>query len=509
MSFSKLGRRDLLRAFMLTAAGAGLMACAPKVVKETVVVEKEKIVKETVEVEKVVKEAVEVEKEVTRVVEKVVGEEEAPRAPVTITDMPSQVRGSHLPIYKLLVESFQGRNPHIKVEMQFVPDSRAKWPALLAAGTPPDLNTVHDAGREGITPADTWWLNLGPFVDQEDYDLTDFHRPNLDLCYNPFNQNLEALPFQCFVGWLAYHKGIFDAEGVETPPPDWDDTSWTPEKLRETAIFLTRDKNGRRPTESGFDPENIEQYGMTAAGTAFPTLWGWCFGGEGLMLDREDRRNVQIDSEEYIEGLQFYQNLIFKDHCKVRPLQRDELLTGTGKGGSFRTPFHTTRIAMARSTTFHLEAFKALGFEWGIAPMPRHPVTGRRFVRLAANGGAIAKDSAHPEEAWEWLSFLASPEIAEIRVVDMWQACPARKSLGPYFVERMSEVVPAEHLEVVSRAPEFSNPYYWVPGGEWQEVWSAAQQAFLANEKSAREICTESAPIIQAAWDEYYKQYGM
>ncbi|MBC7235070.1 MAG: extracellular solute-binding protein [Chloroflexi bacterium] len=74
-------RRMFLRAAAL-GTSALAAACAPRVVKETVVVEK--VVKETVqvEVEKVVKEAVEVEKEVTRVVEKVV--EVAPKSPEEI-----------------------------------------------------------------------------------------------------------------------------------------------------------------------------------------------------------------------------------------------------------------------------------------------------------------------------------------------------------------------------------------------------------------------------------------
>jgi putative aldouronate transport system substrate-binding protein len=64
-----LSRRVFLRS---AALGASMLAaaCAPKVVTETVVVEK--LVEKEVEVEKVVKEAVEVEKEVTRVIEKAV-----------------------------------------------------------------------------------------------------------------------------------------------------------------------------------------------------------------------------------------------------------------------------------------------------------------------------------------------------------------------------------------------------------------------------------------------------
>ncbi|MFH1085069.1 MAG: extracellular solute-binding protein, partial [Chloroflexota bacterium] len=70
-----LSRRRFLE---LGAVSTGLLlgACAPKIVKETVVVEKEKVVEK--EVTKVVKEAVEVQKEVTRVIEKVV--EVAPKS---------------------------------------------------------------------------------------------------------------------------------------------------------------------------------------------------------------------------------------------------------------------------------------------------------------------------------------------------------------------------------------------------------------------------------------------
>ena len=45
---TKFSRRAFIRAFGLAGAAAALAACAPKVVKETVVVEKEKVVKETV-----------------------------------------------------------------------------------------------------------------------------------------------------------------------------------------------------------------------------------------------------------------------------------------------------------------------------------------------------------------------------------------------------------------------------------------------------------------------------
>ncbi|MCD6519263.1 MAG: hypothetical protein J7M05_05000 [Anaerolineae bacterium] len=77
----KIGRRDFLALTGLATAGTMLAACQPKVVKETVVVEKpvEKVVTKVVEKEKVVTQVVEKEKVVTKVVEKQVGIKRVPR----------------------------------------------------------------------------------------------------------------------------------------------------------------------------------------------------------------------------------------------------------------------------------------------------------------------------------------------------------------------------------------------------------------------------------------------
>ena len=80
----KLSRRSFLKKAAVAGAGLALAGCAPKVVKETVIVEKavEKVVKETVVVEKLVEKAV----EVTRVVEPT----------VTPAPMKGLVRGGQL-----------------------------------------------------------------------------------------------------------------------------------------------------------------------------------------------------------------------------------------------------------------------------------------------------------------------------------------------------------------------------------------------------------------------------
>jgi len=88
---SKISRREFLRTAAIAAAGttlAGAAACQP----QTVIVEKEKVVKETVEVEKVVKETVVVEKE------KVVKETIVVEKEVMVTPVPTPSQSSEAPM---------------------------------------------------------------------------------------------------------------------------------------------------------------------------------------------------------------------------------------------------------------------------------------------------------------------------------------------------------------------------------------------------------------------------
>jgi peptide/nickel transport system substrate-binding protein len=105
MSTQTLSRRTFLRAAAMAAAGAAVVACQP----QTIVVEQEKIVKETVEVEKVVKETVEVRTEVTKIVEK--------EKVVEVTAVPQEVRESP----DLFAQVAQGKLPPVEERLPAEP----------------------------------------------------------------------------------------------------------------------------------------------------------------------------------------------------------------------------------------------------------------------------------------------------------------------------------------------------------------------------------------------------
>jgi ABC-type glycerol-3-phosphate transport system substrate-binding protein len=64
---------------------------------------------------------------------------------------------------------------------------------------------------------------------------------------------------------VFYNKAMFDAAGLAYPTDNW-----TFEDMRQAAIQLTLDANGRNPTDLDFAPDTS----CSGAGTAVWTIYG-------------------------------------------------------------------------------------------------------------------------------------------------------------------------------------------------------------------------------------------
>jgi ABC-type glycerol-3-phosphate transport system substrate-binding protein len=220
--FDKLvTRRNLLKYAGVGAGGALLAACQPKIVVQTVEVERvvEKPVVQTVEVEKVVKEAVEVEKEVTRVVEKVVEVEKAEEVKVSGTLQVIQKKDffpSMNDWFRNEVISFckeQGWPVDVSYEAGYTGGTPfiEKLSAAASAGTPADL-LMH---TDGITQLKQL-LVVDPVDDLVEEISAKWGSPStrqqFELVmegrwwYVPYFQRSDG-------GW--YQKSVFDAKDID------------------------------------------------------------------------------------------------------------------------------------------------------------------------------------------------------------------------------------------------------------------------------------------------------
>jgi multiple sugar transport system substrate-binding protein len=131
-------------------------------------------------------------------------------------------------------------------------------------------------------------------------DASDFFQG--DLQQYMVADTLYGLPMVTDTNIFYWRTDLFEAAGLDpaAPPQTYDE-------LREYAIRLTTDVNGLHPGEDGFDPNNIEVYGLGFKGVSgLASSWEWynylyAFGGD-LM---DDEWNVTIDSPEAVASLQW------------------------------------------------------------------------------------------------------------------------------------------------------------------------------------------------------------
>jgi ABC-type glycerol-3-phosphate transport system substrate-binding protein len=506
----KLNRRDFLRISATAATGAVIAACAPtapevvEVIKE-VPVDREvikEVIKEVpvdrevikeVSVEKVVQQTVVVEKE---------AKPPAPSEPVNIRQLVWGAHADYVPIYELVGQAFHEGHPQVTIEHMFIPNVqfRPKLKTMEAAGDPPEIiMPIGGASNEFRGPDFTIWLDLTPFIERDGFDMDDYFEGSLGDTTNTWTGARDGLPIQLFTSYLAYNKGLLEAAGVPEITHDYGDDSWTHERLRELALQLTFDENGNRPTDVGFDPKHIAQYGL------YDSDWskfGWLFGGEELRSDT-DMKVVKIDSPEYIEGTQWWQDLIYKDHVMPAPQEVETLQA------MMAAPFMTDKVALNGTWTWNMADFGQItDFEWDIGCMPNGPVEGRKAIGLCMDSGRITEKSKFHDATWEYLAWIASPEMAVRYSVDLRDCLPARISTFDKAAARIEDKYPGIDGRIPLDAMEWAKyGEYWRPPTEWGDLYAPFTDRIRAGECTAAEGLEPAAEVLRGNFAEYWTRF--
>ena len=147
-------------------------------------------------------------------------------------------------------------------------------------------------------------LDLKPFIDRDGYDLTQLADQAVADFTTPDGQF--GLPRDLNVVALYYNKKMFDAAGMPYPDETWD---WA--KLVDVA--QEADPQGRQTARS-------TQWGFYTETTDMENYWSelvWQNGGEIISADH---KTSLVGSDQATGGIQFLQDLIWKD--KVMPTRR-------------------------------------------------------------------------------------------------------------------------------------------------------------------------------------------
>lgn len=423
----KLSRRDLLRKGSLVVGATTLAACAPKVVKETVVVEKEveKLVEQTV----VVKEAVEVEKEVTRVVEKVV-EKEAPQKVAEPYELRVNIRaGRDLNEYiEQVLDEFKTVEPNATVKLEVVPGGALEFAAkvlvLHAGGQMGDV--VWSASRAGFNRR---FMAIGimadhnPFVEAESFDIGQYYGYCIDEA--TYEGALMALPHISEPGniGLVLNLDLFEQAGVE--PIGWDSTM---EDLINAGKAI-KEKTGMW----GFGNETGYFRWVTHIRS---------FGGD--LLNAEGTKCV-LDDEKAMAAMQQQYDFVYADEIHPSPADIE---------GGINKMFQGGQVAMAAAWPINttnwpklITDFKAQGTMIPPGPAGRGSLLNQHMM-------SVASAAVHPEGAWEFVKWTCSRKFSldrclqalggPVGMVSVWHSTEILKEFPVYaeWASVMDEVGP-------------------------------------------------------------------
>ncbi len=302
------------------------------------------------------------------------------------------VQGDH---FTERARAFEEENPGIIIKEELFPgpEYHQKMEVLLAGQTVGDTfwtvllsGLYHRYANQGVL------LALDDRVAADEYDLGVFFPESLVAASH--QGSLYSLPWICHPGRVGcfYNKQLLADNGLEEPPADGD---WTFGDLLEYATVLTQDTDG---------DGQIDQFGMQPGRDPFSLLvWARASGGE---LYTEDGMNSLLASEETLSAIQFIYDLIHTHKVAPSPEQQTSDMFVSG------------RIGMAQSGYWGQSWKNLIGdrFELGAVPMPKGPA-GVNGSMYEFDPACIYSGSEHPEEAFEWVKWLANKETG-IRIAE-------------------------------------------------------------------------------------------
>ncbi len=297
------------------------------------------------------------------------------------------------------IEVFEQEQSRVKVTWMHTPDNYLETLlANVAAGTPPDSAFVSSEGfrtfvHDGLLLDITDYIEADPLLGQEDYFIQPQERQRCT--------DAEGRWFGIGSCWVAHHiyynADIFEAEGI-TPPSFTEDGIWEWDKFVEVARQLTLDANGRHPGEEGFDVENVERWGV------YWPMWWLAFhaaiASNGGAWSDEKGQLLTCDTPEALEAIQRIADLIYVHQVMPQSTVLDTL------GMSNTQMLDTGRLAMAVDGSWALAWMYKITATLGVGALPKikEPATDMQAHLHSAVAG-----TQHPQEAWEWVRFLATP----------------------------------------------------------------------------------------------------
>ncbi|MEI7024869.1 extracellular solute-binding protein [Paenibacillus sp. y28] len=258
--------------------------------------------------------------------------------------------GPDLNTMKGLVDKFNQEQSKIHVEftsLQWTP-LFTKFLTEMKGGSPPDVLAMHP-------------FELGQFTEMGVLDAKTVEEVKLNKAdYSSFawggtfyKGTQYAVPLDVHEHGVYYNKELLEKAGLTAPPK-------TGEELIAMGQKLTLDKNGKHPNESGFDENNIVQYGLGFSMNhhVFYQMYA-LINQQGDNPFNETMTKLEWDEQKAAKAISFLQDLVFKH--KIVPKGEKSPVDD----------FTAGKVAMFIDGPWQMPKLEASSVKWGSAAYPK------------------------------------------------------------------------------------------------------------------------------------------
>ncbi len=317
---------------------------------------------------------------------------------------------NQLPAYEACAAAFTEANPNITVEIEQL-GWDDYWTGIttgFVSGTAPDVFTDHlnfypeFAATEQILP-------YNELIERDGVDTSIYVPGLLELWQDP-DGNQYGLPKDWDTVALVVNNDMLAESGVD--PATLGELTWNPEDggtFEELIAALSVDANGVRGNEEGFDPSNVATFGfgyVGAGGGYGQTEWSWLALTNGFEYMNEPVWGTEFnyDDPSLVDTIDWVKGVIEKGYAP--PF---EVFSATGHNDLFKAG----QTATTSLGSWEINDVVDAEFETTFFPTPIGP-SGERASIMNGLADSISASTEHPDEAWEWVKFLASPECQNL-----------------------------------------------------------------------------------------------
>jgi multiple sugar transport system substrate-binding protein len=314
------------------------------------------------------------------------------------------------PAYQACADAFTQANPdiHIKITQAAWTQYWQNLTTQMTAGDAPDVFTDHVAYYPQFVK-NNQILDISSQVAADKVDLSQYQTGLADNWVKDGKRY--GLPKDWDTIALVYNTAMLKTAGMD--PASLGSLTWNPTDggtFEQLIAKLTVDQNGHNGLDPAFDKNHVKVHGIEIAyddGSTGQSSWGNLAAENGFtFLDKNPFGTKYHYSDPQLAAtVDWFASLAKKGYAsaydKSSTLGPDAVLNA-GKSAMTMTGSWNINTYLGSTATQ----------KFAFAPLPTGPQGRKTFINGLSD--AIYAGTKHPDQAWQWVKFLASPACQDI-----------------------------------------------------------------------------------------------